>query len=427
MSLTALMWIIAYAVGAILAFSHPIFGLFVYFMDYYAHPPLRWWGKALPDYRWALIIAIITLVAYLIKRNSLPKLSIRSHPQTKWLIFFIFNTFLIIPLAVWPEKNMENIEELVKLGILYLLIIKIVRSKEHFRYMIIFHILGIFDWGWNAFDDPKRKSGRLFGIGGPDSLQDNGTAAHLLAILPFIMSVFNTFILANSRGAFVALLVTGVLSILLTKGPIRQKTILAMLIAGVVFYNLIDNRFIQRQQTIQTYEEDNASIERIESWKGALNLIQDYPLGTGGGGYEALSPIYIPEIVEAHNGELRGVHNTFLAVASEWGIQGFVFFMGFLASTFWELWQIRKAAPHTAAGERIRTDSLALTLGLIGVLTAGFFINRLYAEAIYWLTAFTAALRNIQAQVNTEEVESMQYANQVPYSSQSPSLAHAGS
>jgi O-antigen ligase len=341
---------------------------------------------------------------------------------------------------------MENIEELVKLGILYLLIIKIVRSKEHFRYMIIFHILGIFDWGWNAFDDPKRKSGRLFGIGGPDSLQDNGTAAHLLAILPFIMSVFftgkrwekwlcvvalpfvlNTFILANSRGAFVALLVTGVLSILLTKGPIRQKTILAMLIAGVVFYNLIDNRFIQRQQTIQTYEEDNASIERIESWKGALNLIQDYPLGTGGGGYEALSPIYIPEIVEAHNGELRGVHNTFLAVASEWGIQGFVFFMGFLASTFWELWQIRKAAPHTAAGERIRTDSLALTLGLIGVLTAGFFINRLYAEAIYWLTAFTAALRNIQAQVNTEEVESMQYANQVPSSSQSPSLAHAGS
>jgi probable O-glycosylation ligase (exosortase A-associated) len=393
-------------------------------MDYYAHPPLRWWGKALPDYRWSLIIAVITLVAFLIKRNSLPKLHIKNHPQTKWLILFLLNTFAVSTIAVWEEENKQLIEVIIKVILFYLVVIKTIRTKEHFRYLMVFHILGIFDWGWNAFVDPQRKAGRLFGIGGPDSLNDNGTAAHLLAILPFLGSVFftgkwwekllciaalpfifNTFILANSRGAFIALLVTGLMSLLLTKGTLRWKTLLAMLLAGFVFYNLVDDKFIERQQTIQTYEEDNASMERIESWKAAFSLIREHPLGTGGGGFEALSPIYIPDIVEAHDGERRNVHNTFLLVACEWGVQGFLLFMMFILSTIWGLLKIRKEAPPTPDGERVRMDSIALILGLVGILSAGFFFNRLYAESVYWLTAFAAVLRNIHAQVVAEATQ----------------------
>ena len=115
MSLTALAWISSYILGIFLAFVHPIYGLFTYFMDYYAHPPLRWWGKALPDYRWSLIIAIITLIAFLIKRNSLPKLHIKKHPQTKWLILFLLNTFAVTPIAVWGEENKQLIEVIIKI------------------------------------------------------------------------------------------------------------------------------------------------------------------------------------------------------------------------------------------------------------------------------------------------------------------------
>jgi probable O-glycosylation ligase (exosortase A-associated) len=446
MPLTTLTWISAYIAGIILAFIHPIYGLFTYFMTYYAHPPLRWWGKHLPDYRWSLIISIITLAAFLLRKNSLPKLSIKKHPQTKWLIFFLLNTLVVSTRAVWVEENRELVEIIIKYTLLYLIIVQTIRTKEHFRYMMIFHIIGIFDWGWNAYVDPQRRAGRLFGIGGPDSLNDNGTASHLLAIMPFMGSVFftgkrwekllciaalpfvfNTFILANSRGAFVALIVTGSAGLLITKGTMRWKTIGAMLIAGLVFYNLIDEKFVQRQQTIQTYEEDNASMERIESWKAAFHLIRDHPLGTGGGGFEALSPIYIPDIVEAHEGEVRNVHNTFLLVASEWGIQGFMLFMAFILSTLWGLLKIRQEAPQTPDGERVRLDSIALILGIVGVLSAGFFFNRLYAESVYWLAAFAAVLRNIHAQVAEAAIEDPQTHDCPPAPDHVPALPYAGS
>jgi probable O-glycosylation ligase (exosortase A-associated) len=414
-------------------------------MDYYAHPPLRWWGKALPDYRWSLTIAVITLIAFLLKRNSLPKLHIKKHPQTKWLILFLLNAFAVTPIAVWEEENKQLIEVIIKVILFYLVVIKTIRTKEHFRYLMIFHILGILDWGWNAFVDPQRKAGRLFGIGGPDSQNDNGTAAHLLAILPFVGSVFftgkwwekllcivtlpfvfNTFILANSRGAFIALLVTGLMSLLLTTGRLRWKTLMAMVLAGLVFYSLVDDKFIERQQTIQTYEEDNASVERIESWKAAFTLIREHPLGTGGGGFEALSPIYIPDIVEAHDGEVRNVHNTFLLVACEWGVQGFLLFMMFILSTIWGLLKIRKEAPQTPAGERVRMDSIALILGLVGILSAGFFFNRLYAESVYWLTAFAAVLRNIHAQVVAEASQNPPSQDDVPAPEYVDALPPAG-
>jgi probable O-glycosylation ligase (exosortase A-associated) len=446
MVLTPLFWIISYIAGSILSFIHPIYGLFTYFMAYYAHPPLRWWGKHLPDYRWSLIIAIVTLVAFFVKRGSLPKIRVKKFPQTKWLIFFLINVFLVTTIAVSADENKKYVEVIIKYVILYLLITQTIRTKEHFRYMMIFHILGVFYWGWNAFVDPQRRAGRLYGIGGPDSLNDNGTAAHLLAIIPFMGSifftgnrwekllciialpfVFNTFILANSRGAFVGLLIQMALGLLITKGAMRWKTTLAIVLAGLVFYNLMDHRFIERQQTIQTYEEDTSSIQRLEAWKGALDLIRDHPLGTGGGGYEALSAVYIPEVVEAHQGQPRSVHNTFLLVASEWGIQGFILFMTFILSTLLGLMKIRKAAPQTPEGERVRLDSIALILGLVGILSAGFFINRLYAESIYWLAAFAATLRNVHAQVVDAETEDQTAGEYHPTPYDTPSLPYASS
>lgn len=66
MSLTGLAFLIAFvAVMALALFRHPLFGLYGYVALFYLHPPSRWWGEMLPDIRWSLLAAAITLVASL--------------------------------------------------------------------------------------------------------------------------------------------------------------------------------------------------------------------------------------------------------------------------------------------------------------------------------------------------------------------------
>jgi O-antigen ligase len=414
MSKTALLWLAGYGTSATMAFVNPAYGLFGYFLDYYGHPPIRWWGKGLVDLRWSLTIALITFIALLINHGKWPKLRTFDQPQTKWLLMFVVTTFIVTPtMAVVMDTSTKAVIELSKIAVLYFLITHTIRSRKHFGYLIIIQIVGVFWWGWDAFQRPSLiVSGRLEGIGGADSNSSNGAAAHMLAIMPFIGVVFltgtlwekaisllaapfvlNAFVLCNSRGAFLGLLVTGLYAVVVTKGKLRRSIFVALSLGAILFYNLMDPKFIERQSTIQNYD-DRAATSRIELWKGALNLIKDHPLGVGAGGYDALSPIYAPEVVEEFGNE-RTVHNTYLLAASEWGIPGLIFFLAFLVGTFRELHRLRRISPSTPEQTTLQLQSLAIELGLIGFLTAGIFSNGLYSEAVYWLAAFTAVVRNL--------------------------------
>jgi O-antigen ligase len=271
------------------------------------------------------------------------------------------------------------------------------------------HIAGAGWWGWQAYIDPKRVSGRLINIGSSDTLNDNLAAAHLLTVLPILCVyaltakdkrlrllalvtapfIVNTFILCNSRGATVGLAVGMAVAMLLARKGHRLRMLAAAAMVGVMFVALADQTFIDRQKTIN---DEDAGAERIATWQGAARLLKDHPLGVGGGGFEYLSPVYIAEIVEAHDGERRSVHNTWLLLATEWGIQGFVLFCGFIGATILMLHRIRRLARDH---QDLYYRSLAVQVGLVSTLTAATFSNRFLGESIYWLCGLSFALYRI--------------------------------
>ncbi len=412
MSNTALAWLTAYAAGLLLSVVEPFYGLLAYLLDYYAHPPLRWWGDDLPDLRWSLLAASVLLCVYLLKGRNLFDPRILRHGQTKWLLGFLAVATLVTFWAVDVNRSLHYLTDIAKLALLYLLIVGTVRTRNQFRWFVLVMIVGAFMWGLDAYFDPKRRAGRLYGIGGPDSDADNSTAAHLLTVLPFLgiyllkgvrwerlialiatPFVVNTIILCNSRGATVAIAVMALAAVVLARGKTRWQIATLGLVGGVLFLYLTDPQFIERQLTLFHYEEDTSATGRLEAWEGALALMADYPLGAGGGGWDAMSPVYIPDIVAAYGGEERTVHNTYLLVGSDWGIPGLILFLGFVGSTLRELHEIRRRTTD----QRIYFESFALEVALVGFLTAAFFINRPYAEILYWLSALTAVLQNIAA------------------------------
>ncbi len=416
MSLTPIIWLITYVGGALMALVHPIYGVLTYFLTYYQMPQFRWWGRQLPNLRYSMIISLVWVVGFFRMRHSLPPLGVKKHPQTIWLVLLVINAFIVTyTTAVWKEQSLEQSIIFLKFLLMYLLIIASVRTKEHYVYLLYMHTYGIFSWGWSAYRDPRRSAGRLYGIGGPNAWSDNGAASVFVAILPMVGSMFitgqkwvkflsgatvvfvlNAFILCNSRGGMVGMIMECLLALKISKGPMRGKIFIGMLVGGILFFSLMDPQFIERQQFGEEYGTDGSSTSRIDSWKGALNLSRDYPFGAGGGGFEYLSPIYISHIVKAYDGERRAVHSTYFQVLSDFGIQGFIFFMGFILSTFYELYDIQKKVPKTEEGQKIWLHSVALLVGFGGLLTAGAFTSRLVAEVLYWLPAFSAVLKNLQ-------------------------------
>ena len=100
----------------------------------------------------------------------------------------------------------------------------------------------------------------------------------------------------------------------------------------------------------------------------------------------------MPEVVQAM-GEKRAPHNTFVLVASEWGIQGLFLYLCFQASLFYLARQVRKRA---TSGDIWYYRAVALEVSMVAMLVSSMFSDRLYGEAPYWIAGLVVALHRLQ-------------------------------
>lgn len=404
-------WLLVYWGGIVLSFVNPVYGLVIYLFEYYLRPSLHWWGKGIPEWRFSLIVALVALVTYVLNKSNLPEQPIRNNPALKWFLAFGVNMLFLQAFAVNPEENIISITLFWKLIALYALIIAVLRTDWAFNAFIAMHVAGAGWWGWEAYTDPKRSAGRLMNVGSSDTLNDNQAAGHLLTVLPFAIFlafmikdkrlrgiaiastplIVNTFVLCNSRGAIIGMIVALLFTLILAKKGHRRRMVLAT--AGVVlmFFVLADPQFIARQQSTLNYQNETTAQNRITNWHAGIALLEDYPLGAGGYGFNHLSPIYATQTANARETGRISPHNTWILISSEWGIQGFIIFLAFIGSTFRMLHRIRRETTDEMAYYR----SLAIQIGLIGTLAAGTFSDRLYGESIYWLCALAVVAYRI--------------------------------
>jgi hypothetical protein len=418
MSFTAVFWAVLYCLGIVAAFLvNPVFAAVGYLLEYYMRPELKWWGDELPVLRYNLIMAMVLGVTFFLHRGHLRELVRVPNPSMRWLIALaVVMMFVTATVAVSPDTSWNWSVQWFKMAFIFpLLLVGVLRTRGTFDAFIAAHMLGAFWWGWDAWNDPQREAGRLINIGSGDTLNDNAASAHLLTVLPFAVVyllvakdkrlraigllslpfVVNTLILCNSRGSMVGLGAALVASIFLVRSGNRLRMAGAAIGMALMVLLLADDPFLTRQQTTANYQEDSSSQQRLESVRGALRLVRDRPLGAGGRGFHLLSPIYIPDIVEAHGGDLRAPHNTWAMVASEWGILGLICYLGIYISAFVVLRRVKRAALFEA-DSFYYWRALAIQLALIAFLVASTFTDRLYAEAGYWMVSLSYALYRIR-------------------------------
>jgi hypothetical protein len=419
MTITGLVFMIAFLGSLALAlFRDPIYGLLAYLADFYVHPPSRWWGQFLPDLRWSMLAAVVTLVAIWI---HLPKDDIRQRwyltTPGKLMILFALWFWIGMLWALDPIQHYPTAIYLSKYLLVFYMIYRIIDTPAKMTAFLLVHVAGCLYLGVLGYGaDP---STRLDGVGGP-GIDDSNTLGMQLAtgvvaasmftmhlrgwrrLLCFVSIAFasNAIVLAGSRGAFLALLAGGA-TLYYLRPVIYKRVFYVYAVLGVLAFGYVASAgFWQRMDTMTVAaagdqeDMDTSARSRIEMIKAQLQMAKSCPLGCGHRASEVLSPKYLDQQYMTAAG-VRSSHNVFMTLLVEQGIPGAVLFLLIVRWTAQALRQLRRdTIVKTATAQQTERAVLAATVGgsLVVVLVGGLFADFSKCEVQVWMIALLTAL-----------------------------------
>ena len=213
-----------------------------------------------------------------------------------------------------------------------------------------------------------------------------------LGVLPLIV------LLTQSRGAMIAMVVSGILFYIVHAKGKRIKSLAWALAVSIVVVPFVPQsawdrfgglKWLGSTETVQYADPEGSAEARYNIWRIARVIIAENPVsGIGLGNYPLANAMTAPRVgvPDAALG-FRDTHSTYLNVAAETGIPGLFLFMTMigLVAIPAEVTRRRVKGTHRAA------QLLALELGLCAYMLAGIFgsfgkLSFLYIQlATIWL------------------------------------------
>ncbi|MDO6720370.1 O-antigen ligase family protein [Psychrosphaera sp. 1_MG-2023] len=415
MSLTAIVYLLVYFGCLLKAFTtKPIWGLYAYLIAFYAHPIARWWGYSLPELRWSFMAALITLIALFLNKSKNEKGSgWFEFKETK--LFVIFFIFLLMQYGWALNSSLHTVYVLLafKYLILIALIQGCIKTKSDVIGFIAANVCGAL---YFAYLGASYQNGRLEGIGGPGIESSNGLGQHLSILLIFssyllfvklgkakyllviaIIFILNTIMLTGSRGAILAILLTGVLSLFFIPKGYKKHFIGLATLGAIAFSLLIGPQILERFQGMKSDTEgqikDKSAASRLVIIESQLQMFLERPIiGQGHRTTLLLSPIYIPQEYMATvrtagtKIQRRASHNFIMGMLTDHGVIGLGLFSLIALSISKHLFRVRKLDPLEVDNELLIIQT-GLCLGFFCYLVAGLFSNNKIFEISIWLIA----------------------------------------
>ena len=425
MSKFAVFFLLLYGGGlvAVLAYNGAA-AFFLYQIVYMFNPENRWWSADIPSMRYSFITALMMLLALAYKYKELSQISPWTRqPVFGWMLAFLLLHFIAFFYALDPDAHSRFTDYFWRLVVVMLVAYKLLNTEKLLNIAIWVYLLGAAYVGYYGHSMGRDNRGRLSGIGMIDTSTDSNLAAAALVpavvlllyyawqgnwktrALVFICSAFvvNVLVLLNSRGAFLGVLAGCSLFVFFMLFSRIQKARQRMAAVGIVIAGLsgalylTDESFWNRMQTLQADEYGQRGADgrgRMHFWFGTFDMIKDYPLGMGVGGYTTVSAIYLDPTQTNYTIERRVPHSTWFQVLGDFGWLGLFVFVGMLVSALRMSHKTKKYLIKQGRPE-IYHKILALECGLIGFLAAATFIDRARAEILFWMLLFLASASNV--------------------------------
>lgn len=415
MSFTAIVWLLSGAAFILLSFKRPVWAVAWYMETFFAAPQNWWWGDQVPTMRYALWAGNLLLFAVAFHRSTTAGASEThklSAPHKLAILMAVNATLVHLLLAIDREVSSDTYFELLKFSLLFYLIWYSIDDRRDFRTALMAIAVGAFYIGWEVTINERGdfSGSRLEGVGAPGADASNSLANLMLVCLPIISSllidgkkrhklvavmaaplVLNVLLLCNSRGAFLGLVGTGVTFLLIARGKTRKRALQAFALGSLALFLLLgDPKILDRFTTTFAGSEqrDNSAESRLLFWQAGAAMLNDYPLGAGGGSFKYNIGIRYQRQVAGADDTVtdRALHQGYLTEATDWGIQGLLLKL----AMFWLAFRAAFRTEEICRKEGRVNDALTglcIMTAAIGLSIHCFFGDFFASEWTYWIMA----------------------------------------
>lgn len=401
--------ILLFSWGSLIALRQPYVATLLWTWIGLMNPHRLGWGFA---YSMPFAMAAAALLAFSMLINA---------KQVRWnfiyptplLLLFVAWMGITTILAIFVQESFSRYVEILKVLLMLLPIAAVIRTRDQIIGFVFVVTLSVVFFGIKGglF---TLASGGSFRVWGPPSSVIEGnnelavaliitvplvyflaTQASILKNLPIIsrvsekwtkrlsyLAMFLCLIAAlgsQSRGALLAMLAMGTMLWWRSKA----KVVLAViaLVIGLISTAFMPEQWMNRMNTIQTYEEDASAMGRINAWTMAINIANNRPTGAG---FVTDSPVIYQSYAPNPNFVIVA-HSIYFQVLGEHGYIGLLLYLAFWISTYRLAGRIdRETAGKPELGWANTLASMC-KVSLIGFAVGGAFLSLAYWDMPFYI------------------------------------------
>ncbi len=369
---------------------------------------------------WVFFMVLVLFIGLL----SLPKEErgkITFTIEVKILLVFIVWMLITTVFSVHSAAAWQQWDKVWKIQLIIFLSLLLINNRERINALIwtIVLSLGFYGFKGGIFTLMTAGSYRVQGpshtfIGG-----NNEIGLALLITIPLMrylqletdkyyvklalnVMIFLTFIAVlgtHSRGALVAAVVMGVFLILKSRKRFFLTILSVLLIVGTISF--APQKWFDRMNTIETYEEDGSAMGRINAWWMAYNLANDRVLGAG---YEAFQYdmflLYAPFPDSVHD-----AHSIYFEILAEHGYIGLTIFLTLWLVSWLSAQQVIKRTKINKELFWMRDLASMLQVSMLAYAAGGIFLGLAYFDLPYHLIALVIILKTLLNAENEKKME----------------------
>jgi len=392
------------------AFFSPFVGVLLWSYVSFGSPQRLTWGisDAIP---FALVIGLTGILGWLVtERRKIPT------DRTTWLLLaFVFaytisTYFAIVPSEAWPKWWLIT-KSMIYVFITAALLTNRVRIHALLWVMVI--AVSFYGIKGGLFTLYTGGNYRIFGPVETMIGDNNHIAAALVVILPLMnylgrqsqnellrlgsraaIALCLLSVLASySRGSFLGLIAMLPFLLQHSKRKLLSGVLIVMLLAFSISF--MPTQWVERIQTIQTYQQDSSAEGRLEMWTAATKMAVARPL-TGVG----FKGPYIQTVMDKYSPgtTARAVHSIWFENLGENGFPALFLWIALAVVAIQNCRYIirrTKNAPQLKWANDLAHMSLC---GLVGFYVGGSFLSLSYWDFYFTLLVILAATRRIVVQ-----------------------------